>query len=741
MSFNWVPSYVQVESEPILNASGIVYGSAAAWEEGDLDPWRSEVIGNVEGPEGQRYAPNLRGFMDYIADISKDTRCSQVATIFVINSDTVKYHITGQPTNWAAGWNFDYRFSKPYCTVERTGNTMNESNFRYVAMHELFHLFGAADEYDGSSDCVDPANCGLAKYGMLKAANNNCHLCAGLNQVPCVMLDPIHHHTVCWYTRQMLGWVDPDGNGGGLVDDMPVDHTALVTGDFNFGDFFEVRTLNGYFVNAFRVSSYNSYPRPDGKRTVQVLGMNYAREKIAPDIYYGIVNGGSPFTFTLSFDNGHPPLTITDYSSYGPYFRYTLNYVGHSNMKIRNPHTGEWWQVYTGELLAGQNTLHEFLWRYQDWVKDGSYTNENRAWVCDGVNKPLSDSQHVIAYGPPSNWDMRNITYNPEIDRVTAYWQVGSWSEDAWVMQNSDTLASLNLGPLWGYAPGASWFNPIGSDSCDVYVAAVNPNGQSHSDTLTYLTEPNIPEAIQFSDVIQTICQPIPDNTVPIYDPKYTAPCDTASHKINALAISCAPPAPQRIENIDGYLIRLGHYIEKPPGSNNFVWQNDSVFLRDFNGSLVDTIYGLDPNKQYSANIFTIDRFGQESPWGLPVYENILVGELPWNESNPPSDPSGNAGKLPNTPISFSIENFPNPFNAVTVINYSLPRRATVSVDIFNILGQKVKTLVQGEKPAGYHSVLWDGKNEAGIEVGSGIYFYRLKAGQFTQSKKMLLLK
>lgn len=160
MTFHYVPSYMQIESEPILNGSGIYYGSADAWEEGDLDPWRSEVIGNVEWIGGQRYAPNLRGFFDYIGDVSNYTECSQVATIFVINSDTVKYHITGQPPDWAAGWDFNYRFSKPYCTVERTGTTMNEANFRYVAMHELFHLFGAADEYDGSSDCVDQANCG-----------------------------------------------------------------------------------------------------------------------------------------------------------------------------------------------------------------------------------------------------------------------------------------------------------------------------------------------------------------------------------------------------------------------------------------------------------------------------------------------------------------------------------------------------------------------------------------------------
>ena len=197
-------------------------------------------------------------------------------------------------------------------------------------------------------------------------------------------------------------------------------------------------------------------------------------------------------------------------------------------MQIRNPYTGEWWHVWTGELLAGQNTLHDFLWRDQDWVKDGSYTNENRGWVCDGVNKPLSDSQHIIAYGPPSKWDMQSVAYYSNGDTVVARWQVGSWSEDAWIMQNSDTIASLNLGPVYGFGRGARWHNPYGSDFCNVYVAAINPNGSSHSDILTYLTEPNIPQAIQFTNVIQTVCQPIPDNKVAVNDPKYNAPCETA---------------------------------------------------------------------------------------------------------------------------------------------------------------------------------------------------------------------
>lgn len=126
---------------------------------------------------------------------------------------------------------------------------------------------------------------------------------------------------------------------------------------------------------------------------------------------------------------------------------------------------------------------------------------------------------------------------------------------------------------------------------------------------------------------------------------------------------------------------------------------------------------------------------------GLPVYENILVGELPWNESNLPPAPSGSAGKIGNTSRPFSLDNYPNPFNPVTVINYAVPEKSTVAIEIFNILGQKIKTLVDGERAAGHHSVLWDGKDETGKEVGSGIYLYRLKAGQLTQSKKMLLLK
>jgi hypothetical protein len=84
---------------------------------------------------------------------------------------------------------------------------------------------------------------------------------------------------------------------------------------------------------------------------------------------------------------------------------------------------------------------------------------------------------------------------------------------------------------------------------------------------------------------------------------------------------------------------------------------------------------------------------------------------------------------------------YPNPFNSNTVISYTLPRSTKVKLDIFNILGQRVRTLVDGQQPAGERSVRWDGRDGAGTEVVSGLYIYRIKAGYFVQSRKIVLLR
>jgi hypothetical protein len=85
--------------------------------------------------------------------------------------------------------------------------------------------------------------------------------------------------------------------------------------------------------------------------------------------------------------------------------------------------------------------------------------------------------------------------------------------------------------------------------------------------------------------------------------------------------------------------------------------------------------------------------------------------------------------------------NFPNPFNPETHINFGLPQSSHVRICIYNVIGRRVKCLVDGTYGAGEHQLIWDGRDERGDQVGSGVYFYRLEAGEFTQTRKMTLMK
>ncbi len=90
---------------------------------------------------------------------------------------------------------------------------------------------------------------------------------------------------------------------------------------------------------------------------------------------------------------------------------------------------------------------------------------------------------------------------------------------------------------------------------------------------------------------------------------------------------------------------------------------------------------------------------------------------------------------------SYSLSNYPNPFNPTTTINYSIPRRRNIELAVFNVKGQRIKTLINDVMPSGEHSVIWDGDNDNGVKVASGIYFYKLQAGTYTKTKKMILMK
>ena len=93
-------------------------------------------------------------------------------------------------------------------------------------------------------------------------------------------------------------------------------------------------------------------------------------------------------------------------------------------------------------------------------------------------------------------------------------------------------------------------------------------------------------------------------------------------------------------------------------------------------------------------------------------------------------------------PEVFALHNnYPNPFNPVTNIGYDIPELSRVSIDIYNIAGNKVKTLVSKEHQPGRYKVQWNATNESGAPVATGMYIYKIRAKDFVSVKKLLLMK
>lgn len=102
----------------------------------------------------------------------------------------------------------------------------------------------------------------------------------------------------------------------------------------------------------------------------------------------------------------------------------------------------------------------------------------------------------------------------------------------------------------------------------------------------------------------------------------------------------------------------------------------------------------------------------------------------------------GDSDSDPRLPQSIVLmQNYPNPFNIETAISYSLPRACFIRLTVYDLLGREVRTLVESQQSAGPHVILWNGCDNSGSDVASGVYFYRLESDDFIDKKKMLLLK
>jgi hypothetical protein len=127
-----------------------------------------------------------------------------------------------------------------------------------------------------------------------------------------------------------------------------------------------------------------------------------------------------------------------------------------------------------------------------------------------------------------------------------------------------------------------------------------------------------------------------------------------------------------------------------------------------------------------------------EEPGRFQIADGLILGADGLTAQVAP----GVALDLATAPAEFKLtQNFPNPFNPATTIKYNLADEAQVHLRVYNIVGQVVRTLVQERQAAGRYSVRWDGRDDRGLTVSSGIYFYQITAGKFKDVRKLMLLK
>lgn len=173
--------------------------------------------------------------------------------------------------------------------------------------------------------------------------------------------------------------------------------------------------------------------------------------------------------------------------------------------------------------------------------------------------------------------------------------------------------------------------------------------------------------------------------------------------------------------------------------TSNYAGANWTVYENAGDGTFGNPKSLAAPRAGSCATLHDRDRDGDLDMTGVDEVADLLI----LFTNNPPLGIDEEvSGKIPPLPRTFALEqNHPNPFNPVTAIGYELPFEAAVELTIFDIQGRVVRTLVASSKTPGRHEVVWNGRDDTGRPVASGVYLYQLRAGEKRETRKMLLLR
>jgi len=407
-------------------------------------------------------------------------------------------------------------------------------------------------------------------------------------------------------------------------------------------------------------------------------------------------------------------------------------------------------QYLDANLVEGQQYTYEMYTKIDTSTLTSTVASVN--WTSGGARQPGSPMDFAIAGDEAQmsfSWTnpSRNVDGTPMIDfgGINLY-------------QDGVLVTTFARSPADSGQADSSLYIPTPSGVYRWYLTAVDnefpPNESTPTGTLA------TPLAIPFSDFFSVEGAPNPAFWV-------TANADVNTRSNNppsgpyALNLNAMPAGGDTIElqplDLNGFQgsgIIFSYYYQ-PQGNGNAPEGGDSLKLF-FRNDLGDWI----PVRAYPGR--TLQPFQQEiidiastpsgsgsffhSQFQLRFSSRGSAGAIP-NDDWFVDDvfvgiPTTSAEELIAFPEEYSVSpNYPNPFNPTTTIKYALPGSGDVQLVVYSLLGGKIRTLLSGQQEAGFYEVQWDGTNDAGIPVTSGVYVYRFSSGDYRIARKMILMK
>jgi len=161
------------------------------------------------------------------------------------------------------------------------------------------------------------------------------------------------------------------------------------------------------------------------------------------------------------------------------------------------------------------------------------------------------------------------------------------------------------------------------------------------------------------------------------------------------------------------------------PTQSQIQFTSHTIISSELSADGAESVYAADVDGDGDMDVLSASHRDDKIAW----YENMKITNI-------------NEKYVFNIPEEYKLyNNFPNPFNPRTIIRYEIPTSCSVELSIYNQLGQKVYTLVNKWQTAGTYQVVWDGKDDQGQPVASGVYVYQIKAGDFVEARKMVLMR